>query len=288
MELVMVTGMSGAGKSQAIHLLEDIGFYCVDNLPPQMIGKFIELCETPGEELNRVAIVVDVRGRGMFLDFIASLHEPGGCPRKYKLLFLDAEDSVLLKRYKEGRRRHPLLEAGGSLQEAIAAERQLLSPVRRRADYIVDTSQTAVSQLREQLVQIFTGGNEQAMLVQCMSFGFKHGLPSEADLVFDVRCLPNPFYVPELREHTGLEEPVRRYVMQFPQSRELLERLEALIDFLLPLYVQEGKSQLVIAVGCTGGKHRSVAFAQAIGSRLLEQGVRAVICHRDKDKPAAR
>ena len=131
MELVMVTGMSGAGKSQAIHLLEDIGFYCVDNLPPQMIGKFIELCETPGEELNRVAIVVDVRGRGMFLDFIASLHEPGGCPRKYKLLFLDAEDSVLLKRYKEGRRRHPLLEAGGSLQEAIAAERQLLSPVRR-------------------------------------------------------------------------------------------------------------------------------------------------------------
>ena len=192
---------------------------------------------------------------------------------------------MLLKRFKEGRRKHPIL--GGSiltLQEAISAERRLLQAARLRADYVMDTSQMTVSQLKEQIVSTFVEEAGQAMLVQCMSFGFKYGLPSEADLVFDVRCLPNPFYVPELRERTGLEEPVRSDIMQFPQTRELLARLQGLIDFLLPLYVEEGKSQLVIAVGCTGGKHRSVAFAQAIGSRLQEKEVRVVISHRDKDK----
>lgn len=285
MEFVVVTGMSGAGKSKVIDVLEDIGFFCVDNVPPQMLGKFSELYKMSGGSIDRIAVVVDARGREMFRDFISSLEELGQNEQTYRLLFLDAEDGVLLKRFKEGRRKHPLLGGGIlTLQDAITAERLLLQSARLRADYVMDTSQMSVSQLKERIVSTFVEEAGQAMLVQCMSFGFKHGLPSEADLVFDVRCLPNPFYIPDLRERTGLEEPVYSYIMQFPQSRELLTRLEQLIDFLLPLYMEEGKSQLVIAVGCTGGRHRSVAFAQAIGSWLQEKKARVVINHRDKDK----
>lgn len=288
MEFIVVTGMSGAGKSKVIDALEDIGFFCVDNIPPQMIGRFADLHQMSGGSIDKIAVVVDSRGREMFRDFIGSLDELAGREVRFKLLFLDAEDSVLLKRYKEGRRRHPLL--GGNiltLEDAIHYERRLLRSARERADYIIDTSQMTIAQLKECIVKTFMEDENEAMLVHCMSFGFKNGLPGEADLVFDVRCLPNPYYLPELKNLSGLDEPVRDYVMQFPQSRELLEKLWELIDFLLPLYIQEGKSRLVIAFGCTGGKHRSVAFAQDIASRLTKKGVRVVVNHRDKDKTNA-
>ena len=286
MEFIIVTGMSGAGKSKAIDVLEDIGFFCVDNVPPQLLGRFADLQKLSGGTINKIAVVVDARGREMFRDFLSSLRSLNETVEGYKILFLDASDGVLLKRYKEGRRKHPLL--GGdtlTLQEAIAAERELLHEARQRADYVVDTSLMAPSQLREYLIGTFLQSTHQAMLVRCMSFGFKNGLPAEADLVFDVRCLPNPFYVPELKAHTGLAAPVRDYVFQWPQSHQLAQRLCDLLDFLIPLYLKEGKSQLVVAIGCTGGRHRSVAFAERLSGHLQKKGLRVVTSHRDKDKP---
>lgn len=282
MELIVVTGMSGAGKSKAMDALEDIGFFCVDNIPPQMLSRFADLGEMSGGKINRVAVAVDARGREMFSDFISSLDALNQQHQPCRLLFLDASDTVLLHRYKEGRRRHPLLdETTSTLEDAVRLERELLRAARQRADYTIDTSNLSVAQLRETISETFLNDLGQAMLVQCMSFGFKNGLPGEADLVFDVRCLPNPFYDPELRPLSGLDAPIRDYVMQFPQSQELLKKLFDLIEFLVPLYQQEGKSRLVLAIGCTGGRHRSVVFAQALGEHLVEQGVRTAISHRD-------
>lgn len=282
MEFIIVTGMSGAGKSKVIDALEDIGFFCVDNVPPMILPKFAELHTLSGGTIPRIAVVVDARGRAMFRDFLAALD---ALPIGYRLLFLDAADDVLLHRFKEGRRRHPLLgEDAASINEAIAQERMLLESAKARAHYVLDTSCTAASQLKERIVSMFMVDDREAMPIHCLSFGFKNGLPGEADLVFDVRCLPNPFYEEALREHTGLEAPVRDFVMNCPQSKELLKKLLELVDFLVPLYLQEGKSQLVIAVGCTGGKHRSVAFAQAIGEHLLEQNIHTIITHRDMKK----
>ncbi len=285
MELIIVTGLSGAGKSKVINALEDLGYFCVDNVPPQMLEKFAQLGRTSRGNAQRMAMVVDSRGGEMFADFTGALEQlrAGGYP--FRLLFLDSDDETLLRRYKEGRRRHPLLERDAlTIEDAITQERKLLEKARQQADVIFDTSLLTPAQLRERVVQTFLASPAQGMITQCISFGFKNGLPKEADLVFDVRCLPNPFYVPELREHTGLEAPVRDYVMAAPESRELLRRLFELVDFLLPLYQEEGKSQLTIATGCTGARHRSVAFAQALGEHLREQGIPAVITHRDKDR----
>ena len=285
MELIIVTGLSGAGKSRVINTLEDIGYFCVDNVPPQMLEKFAQLGRTSQGNAQRMAVVVDSRGGEMFADFSGALNRLRLEGYPLRLLFLDADDETLLRRYKEGRRRHPLLERSAlTIEDAIRQERDLLAQARQEADFVFDTSLTTPAQLRERVVETFLSTPAQGMTVQCISFGFKNGLPMEADLVFDVRCLPNPFYVPELKEHTGLEAPVRDYVMAAPQSRELLQRLFDLVDFLLPLYLQEGKSRLTIAVGCTGGRHRSVAFAQAIGDHLREGGAPVVITHRDKGR----
>lgn len=286
MELIIVTGMSGAGKSKTMDALEDIGYFCVDNIPPQMLGRFAELGEMSEGRIDRVAVAVDARGREMFRDFLTSLDGLDARCQPYRVLFLDASDETLLRRYKEGRRRHPLLDGTIlTLEDAVRFERELLRGARQRADYVIDTSNLSVAQLKETIVETFLADARQAMLVHCMSFGFKNGLPRDADLVFDVRCLPNPFYEPELRALSGLDEPVGEYIMRFPQSRQLLDKLFDLIDFLIPLYAEEGKSRLVVAIGCTGGRHRSVFFTRELCNHLAAKGERVVVNHRDMQKP---
>ena len=285
MEFVIITGMSGSGKSRAIAAMEDIGYYCVDNLPPKMVKPFTELCAKAGKKLDKVALVVDARSREVFGDIFEGICELTETDDTVQVLFLDCEDSVLVQRYKETRRRHPLVDDTlTSVEDAIQKERELLYRLQEHADYRIDTTYLSNNQLREKLVSIFLNDQKQAMLVNCVSFGFKFGVPKEADLMFDVRCLPNPFYLPELKHRTGLEEPVRDYVMKHEQAHNLVPKLFDLVDYLLPLYRDEGKTQLTIAVGCTGGKHRSVVFAELLGNHVREQGVRAAVSHRDITK----
>lgn len=280
MEFLVVTGMSGAGKSRAIDALEDIGFFCVDNLPPELITTFYALSEQAG--LKRVAVVTDIRGGKLFNGLVKTLDEMKAAGESYKILFFDAEDYVLINRYKETRRKHPLADKFlGSVEQAVGTERAMLRPIRDMADYIFDTSLISSVQLKNRITELFLEDRGSSMTIQCMSFGFKHGLPKEADLVFDVRCLPNPFYEEALRALTGLDEPVFRYVMDAPETKGFLSRLLELIDYLVPLYRAEGKSQLVIAVGCTGGHHRSVAIAQYLCDHLRKHGEPAVANHRD-------
>lgn len=284
MDLVIVTGMSGSGKSSAVKVLEDIGFFCIDNMPPQLIPSFAAMC-SENEEISKVAIVTDIRGGAMFFklgEVIAKLHIRG---IDVKVLFLEASKEVLMKRYKETRRKHPLDEvSGGDLSKAIDAETELLGEIREHADYIVDSSFLSSTQLKEQIADLFLDKPTDRMIVSCMSFGFKYGVPGEADLVFDVRCLPNPFYIPELKHKTGLDSEVRDYVMRFEQSAQLRDKLFDLIEFLIPHYVSEGKSRLVIAYGCTGGKHRSVTFAELTAAFLRDKGCKIMTLHRDIDK----
>lgn len=282
MEFVIITGMSGAGKSRAVAAMEDIGYFCVDNLPPKLLKAFTELCMKTD---NKVAIVMDVRSREVFGDIFEGVSQFLDGNRSASILFLDCEDAALIQRYKETRRRHPLISGEqASIEQAVSAERSLLERIRSSADYVIDTTHLSVNQLREKVVDIFLDDKNQAMLVNCMSFGFKYGLPKEADLVFDVRCLPNPFYIPELKYHTGLEAPVREYVLKWEKAQNLIPKLFDLVDYLLPLYRDEGKTQLTIAVGCTGGKHRSVVFAQLLGEHMRDEEVRYIINHRDIDK----
>lgn len=285
MEMLIITGMSGAGKSRAISTLEDIGYYCVDNMPVKLIGKFAELANQSESTISQMAIVVDARGGKMFREFGRALDELKQNRIHYKLLFLDCDNNVLLTRYKETRRKHPLLNTENtSLEQAIATERELLLEARQRADYQIDTTNLSPMQLKEKITSIFLENANGGMLISCMSFGFKHGAPREADLVFDVRCLPNPFYITELKPKTGLDFAVSDYVMSWPQSQKLYEKLEDLVDFLVPLYISEGKSQLVIAVGCTGGKHRSVTFAEKLFHHLQDSGKNVTVNHRDITK----
>lgn len=286
MELIIITGLSGAGKSKVINALEDIGYYCVDNMPPMLLDEFADMYYTPDKKpLQKTAVVVDARSGKMFRSIFAELEDLRRRRLPYKILYLDASTEILLQRFKETRRRHPLLEeCGGDLQKAIEEERSLLAEVHEIADYTIDTSKLAPSVLRERVVSIFDDGASPSMLISCMSFGFRNGIPPEADLVFDVRCLPNPFYVAELREHNGTEKCVYDYVMDAPESREFMQKLEDMLTFAVPLYIKEGKSQLVIAVGCTGGRHRSVATACRLGRFLREKGYKVDISHRDKDR----
>jgi UPF0042 nucleotide-binding protein len=284
MELVIVTGLSGAGKSRAVNALEDMGFYCVDNMPPSLITKFAELCGS-NKMLTKVAIVTDTRGGELFHGFFASLDDLLQQGASYKILFLDAADDVLVRRFRETRRKHPLLSStDGSVTEAVEKERELLKPVRARADYIIDTSHISPAQLKERIAKLFTGDSQTGLMISCMSFGFKYGAPTEGDLVFDVRCLPNPYYIDELRPLTGLDAPIVDYVLACPQTEGFRVRLLDMIDYLMPLYVQEGKSQLVIAIGCTGGKHRSVVLTELLYKHLLDKGLRASVNHRDITK----
>ncbi len=283
MEFIIITGLSGAGKSVAMRSMEDIGYYCVDNIPPVLLTTFYDLCEKSSDEhMKKMAIVTDVRSGEVFTDLFTSLDRLKAEEKPCKILFLDAQDDVLLRRYKETRRKHPLVEvAKGSTENALHLERRLLMPVKARADYVIDTSLLAQKQLRERIASLFLGNVNLGMTVTCLSFGFKYGIPSEADLVFDVRCLPNPFYIPELKHHTGLEACVFDYVMQFEQSKGYAERMLSLVDYSLPLYLQEGKSQLVIAAGCTGGKHRSVTMTRVLYQHILESGQKVIVHHRD-------
>jgi len=285
MEFLIITGLSGAGKSRAIDALEDIGFYCVDNIPPKLIIAFYEMSNQAKGSLSRVAVVTDIRGGDMFSSLFETLDQMNNENKEYKILFLDANDYVLMNRFKETRRKHPLVEnCLGSLEQAVKLERDVLKPVRERADYIIDTSYLSPAQLKERISSLFLGDSSDALMIHCVSFGFKYGIPAEADLVFDVRCLPNPYYVEELRNLTGLDEPVRSYVMKWEQTQGFIERFLSLIDYMIPLYCDEGKSQLVIAIGCTGGHHRSVALAQLLYNHLLEQNMRTSVNHRDIQK----
>lgn len=282
MDFVIITGLSGAGKSRTIDALEDIGFYCVDNMPPKLISKFAEICTQSHGAIEKIAVVTDVRGGELFQGLFEELDYLEDKGFNYKLLFLDANDNVLMRRYKETRRRHPLLDmVDGSIENAIKTERMLLKPAMERADYIIDSSLLSSAQLRDRITSIFLDKIDNKMLINCMSFGFKYGPATEADLLFDVRCLPNPFYIDELKKKTGLDPDVREYVMKWEQSRQLLQKIIDMIDFLIPLYINEGKTQLVVAFGCTGGKHRSVTFAEKVLRHLIENSHKATVNHRD-------
>ena len=284
MQFVIVTGLSGSGKSCAMNVLEDIGFYCIDNLPPQLISKFVEICRDGN--MSKVALAVDIRSGEMFSkEVIRSIEEMKEEHFDVKVLYLESSNDVIIKRYKETRRKHPLgNDFDGSLEKAVAYERTKLDCLREVADYYIDTSYLKSSQLKESIVNLFLKKSSDSILVKVMSFGFKYGSSAEADLVFDVRCLPNPFYIPELKHLTGRDEEVRDYVMGFEQSKELLHKLEDLIGFLVPMYIREGKSQLVIAFGCTGGKHRSVTFTELTAAYLESLGYDVVKTHRDITK----
>ncbi len=284
MEFLIVTGLSGSGKSKAVEMLEDIDFVCIDNMPPKLLPAFGQIVlKSPPE--SKFAVVVDARAGTGIKQFAGALDELNEMEVSYQLLFLDCEDTVLINRFKETRRRHPLAKKyNQSMTEAIAAEREMIAPFKQRADFSIDTTYLSAKQLKDRIAGLFLGHGEKTLRIQCMSFGFKYGLPTDADLVFDVRCLPNPFYIPELKNQTGLDEPVSSYVMEFEQSQEFLEKLVDLIDFTLPLYQEEGKSELVIAFGCTGGKHRSVTFAEAMSKHLREKRIHCSTIHRDIQK----
>ncbi|GGJ05776.1 nucleotide-binding protein YvcJ [Alicyclobacillus cellulosilyticus] len=278
-ELIIITGMSGAGKSVAMQSLEDIGYFCVDNLLPALIPKFVDIVRQSGGSLHRIALACDLRGGEWFeklLDIVHQLRQDAGVA--LHLVFLDADDETLVRRFKETRRPHPY-DSGPRLLEAIQAERAALAKVRAEADVILDTSGWAPARLKQELVQRFSR-RERRLPVHVMSFGFKYGIPIDADMVFDVRFLPNPHYVDDLRPYTGEDQPVYDYVMQWPATQEFLRRLEGLLDFLIPEFVKEGKSHLVIGIGCTGGKHRSVAIARRLADHLRQYSD-VHVTHRD-------
>ncbi|MDO4792536.1 MAG: RNase adapter RapZ [Filifactor alocis] len=283
MNTVIVTGLSGSGKSEAMNIFEDIGYYCIDNMPPLLIQKFRELSRNSFEQ-EKTALGVDIRGYRFFEDFRAMeqfLSEEKG---DIKILFLEAREDILVRRYKMSRRSHPL-SANQTMLEAIRQEREILLPLREKADYIIDTSDTDIHTLREKILEFCRDKDEKKPFHLIInSFGFKHGIPIDADLVFDVRFLPNPYYVAHLRERTGNEKEVQDYVMNSEVSEEFVERLKDMMDFLIPNYMKEGKTQLVVSIGCTGGRHRSVTVANKLYEYLDTSGYKASIHHRDAAK----
>ncbi len=283
MEFLIVSGLSGAGKSTVMSILEDSGFFCVDNLPPVLIPKFAEMCLAGAGAYEQVAMVCDIRGGKDFSGLFQALDTLHEMLFDYKIVFVEADTDTIIKRYKETRRSHPLMRDGITLSEAVEQERRAMEPVRQRASYIITTTDMPSKKLRDQVMDLLlpAGKKKGELAVSVTSFGFKYGLPAEADLVFDVRFLPNPFYVDELRNQTGLEPGVRDYVFDSRQTAEFLEKLEDLIAFLLPNYREEGKSTLIIAVGCTGGRHRSVAVTHALAEYIRSLGYHVSETHRD-------
>ena len=285
MQFVIITGLSGSGKSSAVNILEDIGYYCIDNMPPELITKFADICSQSDGKIEKVAFVVDIRGGDLFLKLSDTITQLKAAHVNLKILFLDSADDVIVRRYKETRRKHPLDEVSyGNIRKAIETEREILVPVKAKADYYIDTSSTSLAEFKERMYSMFLESGQDYMRIDVRSFGFKFGAFSEGDLIFDVRCLPNPYYIPELRDKTGLSAEVSGYVMKFDEAKQLYSKLTELVDFLIPLYEREGKSQLVIAFGCTGGKHRSVTFAEALAGHLKNSGRKVRISHRDIDK----
>lgn len=280
MRFVIVTGLSGAGKTEATKSLEDMGYFCVDNLPPRLIPKFAEACNSGN--IEKVALVIDIRGGVFFDDLFESLMYLKSSEFKYEILFLDASDEILVKRFKEARRSHPLAPQGRVLT-GISEERNKLREVKDRVDIIIDTSKYAIRDLREKINEYYgdVKSPEKQLSITILSFGFKYGIPVDSDLVFDVRFIPNPFYIPELKKYSGSDEPVKKYVLDQKETQGFIEKLEDMLRFLIPNYIKEGKRQLIVSIGCTGGRHRSVAIANAIHEQLLNDSFDSRIEHRD-------
>lgn len=282
MRFVIVTGMSGGGKSTAMKMLEDAGFYCADNMPVALVDKFAELLAMPNSGIQKAALGLDVRADQSFKDIKKIIASLKASQYSVEVLFLETSDQVLLKRYKETRRLHPL-STDGDIMKGITAERRLLASIRDTADYVIDTTNLLTRELKAELDRIFVKNEKyNSLMINIVSFGFKHGIPQEADLVFDVRFLPNPFYLDELRHKTGLDKEVQDYVMAYPEAHEFLDKLTDMVSFLIPNYVKEGKYQLVVAIGCTGGQHRSVTLAGELFNRFRNQGEYGLtLRHRD-------
>jgi UPF0042 nucleotide-binding protein len=284
LEVVIITGLSGAGRTEAVRCFEDMGYFCVDNLPPSFFLNLVELFSLPGSNVKKVAVVSDVRGKEYFPQLFQVLNELKERGIKHQILFLDASDKALVKRFKETRRRHPLAEEG-EIIEGITKERKMLEKLKGMADMIIDTSNLAIYELRDKIRTAFLGPEkERALRITVMSFGYKYGVPIDADIVMDVRFLPNPHYEPSLRSHTGKEVKVKKFVLDSSEAQKFLKDFENLLSFLLPNYVKEGKSHLLIALGCTGGTHRSVALAEEIASFLRKKGYFVAVHHRDVEK----
>ena len=285
MQFLIITGLSGAGKTRAADVLEDLDYYCVDNLPVALMTRFAELCLDTRGRYEKVALVTDIRDRDGFGQLLNTIDELRKMECDVRILYMDADLPTLVRRYKESRRPHPLAEKGMSTEDAVRREEELLAPIKRSADYVVNSSSMTLGVLQNRLFSLFAGeGRKRGLDVTVMSFGFKHGIPLDADLVFDARFLPNPFYVDALRPLSGLDRPVAEFVFSHPQTRSFLEKLEDLISFLLPYYIEEGKLTLTIAIGCTGGRHRSVALASALHKHLMANNVSSVNINRDIDK----
>lgn len=283
MEAVIITGMSGAGKTVAAQSFEDLGYYVIDNLPPKLIPNFLEVV-SQSENLDKVALVIDLRSKEFFHELFSVFHDVS-FPEfiNLKILFLKAKDEVLVARYKESRRNHPL-STNGRLIDGINEEREALQPLEEKADYLIDTSELSSRKLREKIIEIFNVQNKMNFHVECLSFGFKYGVPIDADIVMDVRFLPNPYYIPELKYKTGMDQDVYDYVMSHPETDEFYERFMNLIEYLLPAYKEEGKRSVTVAIGCTGGKHRSVSLVRRISKQIEKWDYPVSITHRDKEK----
>lgn len=280
-DVIFLTGVSGAGKSTAMSFMEDIGYYCIDNMPAELISTFMNLMDK-SDKYNKIAIVTDVRSKGVFNAFCDVVDKLKYDNDNVKIIYLDIKNHVALKRYKLTRRKHPFADKfSGSIEDALNYEKEVLAPVRLRADYVIDTSDLTSNQLRNRLTQILLGDDKDVMNINIVSFGFKHGIPNDADFVLDVRCLPNPYWVESMREKTGLDQEVYDYVFSFGDAQKLLKKTISLLDFLNPLYIKEGKSQIVIAIGCTGGNHRSVAIAEALKKHFVRHWDNVSVNHRD-------
>lgn len=281
MDIIIVTGLSGAGKSQAINCMEDMGYYCIDNMPPALIKNFIDLIMRDKVTIEKAAFTIDIRGGEFFDDLKSSLGELKNTGMKFKVMFLEASDEVLIRRFNETRRTHPLATAGNTI-EGITKERKRLLEIRKISDYIIDTSNMKTAQLNEEIKKLLLTGDENtSFTISIQSFGYKHGIPLDADMVFDMRFIPNPYYLKSMRKLTGNSEKVSRYIMKFPETQDFLRTVHDLIDRLIPSYTREGKFHLVLAFGCTGGQHRSVAVANELARRFLEEGKRVITVHRD-------
>ena len=284
-ELIIITGVSGAGKSSAMAFMEDAGYYCIDNMPPELMTTFVSLLANNSEYYNKVAMVVDVRSGHIFEKIIASINDVEQYGNTSKIVYLDINDAEALKRYKHTRRKHPFADKfNGNIQNALDYEKEILAPLRLKANHIIDTSTLDSKKLRERLTELLIGDAKEIMNIHCMSFGFKYGVPNSADFVIDVRCLPNPYWNEQLRDKTGLDQEVKDFVFSFDSSKELLNKLIDFLDFLNPLYIKEGKSQIVFAIGCTGGNHRSVAFAEALKEHFSKKWDNVTVSHRDIDR----
>ena len=287
MEFVIISGMSGAGKTSALHIMEDIGYYCVDNIPTSLLQTLYKLCKASSDKaMKRVAVVVDVRGNGDYEVMYDDLENFKKNNEGVSILYIDAKVDSLIVRYKETRRRHPLTERlkDGSVAAAVKEEQRLLVPVKTLADYSIDTTFMSIKQLRERIISMFLENSSNSIMITFMSFGFKYGIPLESDLIIDVRCLPNPFYIAELKEHTGLEKCIQDYVLDSEETQEFVKRLIDWLDYSLPLYLKEGKSELVVGIGCTGGKHRSGTIAELLDNYFMEKGYKCIVQHRDVKK----